>query len=336
MSRIAITGAAGFLGRATVRAARTAGHEVTALVRDRSQVPGDWIEDAGITVLAHDLARVSETELTRALAGVDAVIHAAASMTGDDAIQDMNTVRPTRALISAMAGREIRLVLVSSFSVYGFSDIPAGSLLNETSDIESRPQYRDAYTRAKLAQEALVLQAARDRGLAVRIMRPGAIYGPGHLLSGQLGIIRGNRVICIGGAARVPALHVDHAAAVLVAAASGPLGGPDLPQSGQVEVINLVDPDPPTQSDWLAAVPGLSVVRIPLGLMTGVARGLALAGRILPPLDRKIPTGLRPETLAARYRALRYDAERVRARLGFAPERKFTEAIASSQMEVSQ
>ncbi len=329
MSRIAITGAAGFLGAATVRATRAAGHEVTALVRDSARVPAGWAGDAGITVVARDLATAGAADLRADLAGAGAVIHAAASMTGDDAAHEINTIRPTESLIAALEGSEAgqgaRLVLVSSFSVYGFSEIPEGSVLTEDSPLESRPAMRDAYARAKLAQEALA-RAAAGQGLAVRILRPGAIYGPGHLLSGQLGILKGGKVICIGGAAQVPAIHVDHAAAALVAAAT-------LPQATTPEVFNLVDPDPPTQGEWIAAAGLRPMARLPLGLMTGVARILAVSGRILPPLARKIPTGLRPETLAARYRPLRYDGTRARDALGLAPARGFAEAMAASREE---
>ena len=209
MSRIAITGAAGFLGAATVRAARAAGHEVTALVRDASRAPAGWAGDAGITVVARDLATAGAGDLRADLAGAGAVIHAAASMSGDDAAHEINTIRPTRSLIAALEGSEAgqgaRLVLVSSFSVYGFSGIPEGTVLTEDSPLESRPAMRDAYARAKLTQEALA-RAAAGQGLAVRILRPGAIYGPGHLLSGQLGILKGGKVICIGGAAQVEAV----------------------------------------------------------------------------------------------------------------------------------
>jgi nucleoside-diphosphate-sugar epimerase len=133
-------------------------------------------------------------------------------------------------------------------------------------------------------------------------------------------------VICIGGAAQVPAIHVDHAAAALVAAAT-------LPQAGTPEVFNLVDPDPPTQDEWIAAAGLRPMARLPLGLMTGVAQILAVSGRILPPLARRIPTGLRPETLAARYRPLRYDAARARDTLGLAPARGFAESMAASREE---
>ena len=329
MSRIAITGAAGFLGAATVRAARAAGPEVTALVRDASRAPAGWAGDAGITVVARDLATAGAGDLRADLAGAGAVIHAAASMSGDDAAHEINTIRPTRSLIAALEGSEAgqgaRLVLVSSFSVYGFSGIPEGTVLTEDSPLESRPAMRDAYARAKLTQEALS-RAAAGQGLAVRILRPGAIYGPGHLLSGQLGILKGGKVICIGGAAQVPAIHVDHAAAALFPAAT-------LPQAGTPEVFNLVDPDPPTQDEWIAAAGLRPLARLPLGLMTGVARILAVSGRILPPLARRIPTGLRPETLAARYRPLRYDAARARDTLGLAPARGFADSMAASREE---
>ena len=78
--RILITGAGGFIGRATVAEARARGLDVVALVR--KSVAPEWADDDGVTVVEADLSEPSSQQpLRRALRGCDAVIHAAAHLT---------------------------------------------------------------------------------------------------------------------------------------------------------------------------------------------------------------------------------------------------------------
>ncbi|MEO0830200.1 MAG: NAD(P)-dependent oxidoreductase, partial [Pseudomonadota bacterium] len=183
MARIVITGASGFVGRHAVQAARAAGHSVVALTR---QARDDLGAD---TVHALDLGTPGAADaLVPILDGADAVIHAAAAMAGDDAAHAHGTLAPTRAVLSALkaVSGPVRLVLVSSFSVYGFASLPEGTLLTELTPLEPEPQKRDAYTRAKLAQEELAVAAARKTGRDLWLIRPGAIYGPGRLDTARL------------------------------------------------------------------------------------------------------------------------------------------------------
>ncbi|MFT6229365.1 MAG: nucleoside-diphosphate-sugar epimerase, partial [Paracoccaceae bacterium] len=170
MTTILITGANGFLGRRIVAAARARGLPVRALVR-RPAPDAPWAGDEGVEEIVRDLSAPG----TLPLDGVGAVIHAAATMQGDDVAHATGTLAPTRALLDAMAGTAARLVLVSSFSVYGYAALPAGCALDETVPVEPDPHLRDAYCRAKLAQEAMVAEAVQHHGLTARILRPGAI-----------------------------------------------------------------------------------------------------------------------------------------------------------------
>ncbi|EKE43253.1 hypothetical protein OCGS_2590 [Oceaniovalibus guishaninsula JLT2003] len=319
MSRIAITGAGGFLGRAAVRAARAAGHEVTALVRRDGAILPDWRDDGGLSVHAADLAGGGDA--AAALRGADVVIHAAAG-SGGDAAHARDTLQATDALLDALP-QGARLVLVSSFSVYAVTGMPAGATLDETSPVDRDPRHRDAYARAKIAQEGLAIARAQTGGLDLWIMRPGAIWGPGRTWTARLGWRRGARVVCPGGDVPVPAIHVETCAAGLVAAAfASDAGWPDdlpvLSGGGRIRIVNLVDPDPPAQSDWLAAAGHRRVLRLPPGPLMKGARALDLAGDLWPAFGRRIPTGLREATLAARFRPLRYSAARAQDRLGLA------------------
>ena len=301
MSRVTITGARGFLGRELVRAAQAEGLDVTAISRSQP----DKTED-NITWHAVDLgAGGAPDKLAPALENVQAVIHAAASFSGDAEAHARDTLKATEHLIAAMqaCAAPPKLVLVSSFSVYDIPALPDFALLNEDSPIIAPDAPQNAYAQAKRQQELLM----QESGLDVVIVRPGAIYGPNRLWSAQLGFSKAGRVICPGGDALVPALAMEQAARSLIQAAQR-----EIP-SGRV--INLLDPNPPTQGGWLAALkmPTLFVPRhIVLAAGAWLNRG--------------------PQW-AARFKPLAYDVRRARDVLGHTPAEGFLNAIAAAKSQ---
>lgn len=313
MSRIAVTGAAGFLGRAIVAAAVADGHDVTQLTR----ADADLADGSG---------------LSEVLADMDAVIHAAAGR-GDDAAHARDTLTATRNLVAALPAKA-RLVLVSSFSVYAFDGLPDNAQLDETAPTDPDGAARDAYARAKIAQEKITLHAAQTAGLDLWIARPGAIFGPGHTTTARLGWQKSGRWLCPGGDATIPAIHVEDCAHALVQAATVPDQGwhedvPILTGDGHVRIVNLVHATPPGQSDWLNAI-GARMIRIPRAPLMRLAGILELIADAAPGIGSRIPRSLRPQTLAARFKPLRYSTHRLNARLGFAPTRPFDTAMADS------
>lgn len=314
-----VTGASGFLGARVVAAARARGWTVRALSR-RPDGAGGRAVDLG----APDAAAAAG----EAVAGVDAVVHAAAAMAGDDARHARDTVAPTAAVIEAMAARAptARLVLVSSFAVYGAAALPAGALLDETTPREPDPDRRDAYCRAKLAQERLAIAAAQRRGLAVRLARPGAVFGPGRTRTARLGLALGPLLARARADALVPGVDVADCAAALVLAAETAIPRSDVPipqGGGALDAVNLVHPDPPTVAAWLDALRPAGwpkrAVPAPLRPMRLAAEALALAADLVPAVGRATPGPLRAATLDARFKPLRYSAARQADRLGFAP-----------------
>jgi nucleoside-diphosphate-sugar epimerase len=333
MTTILITGANGFLGRRIVAAARARGLPVRALVR-RPAPDAPWAGDEGVEEIVRDLSAPG----TLPLDGVGAVIHAAATMQGDDVAHATGTLAPTRALLDAMAGTAARLVLVSSFSVYGYAALPAGCALDETVPVEPDPHLRDAYCRAKLAQEAMVAEAVQHHGLTARILRPGAIYGDGHLWTARLGLRKGPLAILLGGRAAVPAVHVDGCAEALVLAAIAP---PPLrsdiptPNGGALDLINIVDDSAPDQARWMAAIaPRIGTkrtIRIPAKPLFLIAKILGLAEIVFSALPRRLPALMREGALSARIKPLRYPNHRARERLGWIPGADFDANIKAAK-----
>lgn len=286
---LAVTGASGYLGRAVVDHARTCGHQVRALLRDARRAPAAWARDPGVELVEGPLERLVPGNLY----GVNAVLHLAAAMSGDDAAHERHTLSPTRSLLQAMAGCEPcpRLVLAGSLSVLG--GLREGDTVTEATPLEAAPQHRDAYARAKLAQEALVRAHAEATGADVAILRIGAIWGPGRLWNGHLGVALGPLLIRTGSGGQVPLAHVTRAAHMLVQAAERPWQG--------VQIAHVLDADLPDRARYIAALRKGGWPRWVLPLGWPVMRALSVLGR-LPGM----PGLLRAPVQRARIMPLRY------------------------------
>ncbi len=331
-----VTGAGGFLGRAIVAAALARGFAVRAVARDVSKLDdAPWRGAPGVERIEIDLgAPEARAQLDAALVdGIDAVIHAAAGA-GDDAAHARDTVAATENLIAAMTAcrRAPTLALISSLSVYNYASMPAGATLDETTPLEPEPARRDAYCRAKLAQEALAWEAAQIGGLRVCALRPGAIVGRGRARTARLGYAVGPLLIMPGGRAAIPAIAVDDCAALIVAAALAPPTRSDLPildGAGWFEAINLVGRAQPDQASYAALIARTGwprrVLRAPLRLARAPAQAVALAAMAIPALARRAPGPLRLESFDARFKPLRFSVARSEDRLGFGAERPLAE-----------
>ncbi len=160
---VAVTGARGFLGAEISRA--------LGRVRGigRAMNPDDP------HIQAWTVADLSQGVPAGALAGATVVVHAAAETSGGYAAHQQNTIDATRHLLRAMHEAGVcRLVLVSSLSVLRPPRTPW-----ERQD-EGTPRPTDSarfgpYSWGKTEQEALVDREAPALGIAVRIIRPGAL-----------------------------------------------------------------------------------------------------------------------------------------------------------------
>lgn len=319
---VLITGAAGFIGQATVREARAKGLSVVAVVR--SAAPRTWSADTGITVLHCDLCDAHAVETLRdALLGVDAVIHAAAHPGDNAAAHAPESLDGTRAVLMALQASDVtRLVLVSSIAVYDTMSLPPGGTLTEDCPLEATP--RDAYVAAKRKQEDLCKTAATRRGFGLWLMRPGAVFGPDRLWNTHLGFRLGPLLVQIGTKGQVPVCHVDRVAWALV------LGATTDPDPRGVQALNILDDDLPTRARFLKAMRRSGWPRhvVPFSW-----RLLLPFARILAPLGHRLPGLLREPVLRARMMPLRYSNRRMRRTLGGRQARPFEMLFAKAIAE---
>ncbi|EAQ25695.1 NAD-dependent epimerase/dehydratase family protein [Roseovarius sp. 217] len=288
---LVVTGAGGFLGRAVVAEARARGHAVRGVTRAEVDLAAGGVGDM--------------------LDGIDCVIHLAGALSGDWAVQDRDTLTATRHLIAAMQAQPLppRLVLASSIVVYSADAL---GVVTEATPLEDRPQRRDAYARAKLAQEAML----RESGLRHTILRPGAILGPGRVMNAHLGPGIGGTLILMERGGEVPVVSLADCARAFVLAAEAP---------GEGRALNILGADLPTRARYVDA---LRRTGWPRHVVPFNWRLLAPLAGLLSPLGARVPGLLRPAVLRARMRPLRYDIAAAELALGWQPQDDFETAFA--------
>jgi nucleoside-diphosphate-sugar epimerase len=247
--RILVTGSAGFLGAAVVRRLLAHGHDnLRCFVRSlpeqaNSESAAGIAAIPGAEYFVGDLRSKADAEA--ALDGVGTVYHVAGATQGSPADMVANTVVGSKNMLEAIEGRSsIRVVLVSSFSVYGTAGLPAGAVIDEETPLESRPDLRDGYAYAKLRQERLFREYQERYGFDLAVLRPGVIYGPGaRPLSPRVGLDLFGLFLHLGRNTPLPLTYVDNCAEALVV-----VGSHDESWGG---TYNVVDDDLPTSKELL-------------------------------------------------------------------------------------
>jgi len=180
MTRIAVTGGAGRLGRSLVAGLAAAGHELVSLDRDVS----DAAELQGLEQIAVDLTDTDAA--TRAIAGVraEALIHLAAIAVPFSAPEEVilrtNATMALTVMSAGVAAGIPKIVTASSPTVLGYGS-PRGWLPDRFPlDEETTPQPWNAYALSKHLAEQTIAMLARQTGDATRFaaFRPCYVIAP--------------------------------------------------------------------------------------------------------------------------------------------------------------
>ena len=173
MTRVLVTGGAGFIGSHVVDRLRAAGHE--PVIYDVRPSPFHVNGNTPDTILGSILDIDS---LTRAMRGCDAVIHLAAAADVGEVekapveSEELNA-RGTVSVLQAARDARIRRVVYAS-TIWVYSDVDADHVDEDT----PLPPPAHLYTASKLAGEMYCKSYAELYDLEFTIMRFGIPYGP--------------------------------------------------------------------------------------------------------------------------------------------------------------
>lgn len=175
LKNVLVTGASGFIGRHTLRVALTKPAVRIRLIHRGPEAP------AGETIEAVRADLMDPASLRGLCEGIDAVVHCASVVGGDE--RSLRTVNElgTRALVDEARRQGVRrIVYVSTAAVYG-----RGPFHNaEPADLAQAPASVTSRTRA--AAERHVLAAGGT------VLRPHLVYGTGDrwVIPGLAGLVR--------------------------------------------------------------------------------------------------------------------------------------------------
>lgn len=169
-TRILVTGATGFVGRALIHELQSQGfYDLVCVSRHPSS-------EFGVPQVALDIRR--DTEWAEALKRVDVVVHCAGAVpsaeTPESMMYEVNAAGTHQLALAAAGAGVRRFLFLSSVKVHGENSGVSGPL-----GPESPYAAHDAYARSKLEAEEALFRVAEDRGMEAVIIRPPLVYGPG-------------------------------------------------------------------------------------------------------------------------------------------------------------
>lgn len=322
--RCLLTGATGFIGGHLAERLTGEGYAVRCLVRASSDTTRLRALDAELT--HGDLA--SGRPLTDAVDGCELVVHCGALVSDWAATRELvaTNVGGTRRLLAACADAGVRRVVhLSSTDVYGYP----GS--DEVDEGFTSARFRNWYADTKRAAEAEVRHAETTHGLAVAILRPATVFGPGSVdVVGEIArAIRGRHMVLVDGGRPIAGLcYVQN----LIDAAILALRHPSAPG----HAFNVSDGLQVTWkrfTDDLAAGLRCPPVRwsVPYRLARNTGHVLELAYRLV-----HRATGLSTPPLLSRQAvdvlgtSQSFDNTRLRETLGWAPRVGYEEALGAT------
>lgn len=319
--RVCVTGGTGFLGSYLVRNLLVRGANVRVLARPSPRA--DRLAAAGVEIAPGDL-RDSDS-IARAVRGADIVYHLAAKV-GAAPYKDyfeINVDGTERVLKACAEGGVGQFVHASSLAVYG--PVAEGTIIDESTPFDDKPQLRDPYSKSKIKADLLVSSLAKASGLPTVILREGIIFGPGRRLPAGIFAFRLGKADVVFGKPQnhFPLNYVENLIdAMIIAATSG---------SGLRE-FNVLDDDTLTLGHYhqLKRAADHSSTHFASGWPLYTASPFAEALRpIIPMGDTRLSRHQLRRSLQDRV----YDTSMIRRQTGWAPRIGLEEAIRKTLTE---
>lgn len=194
--KVAVTGAAGYLGTNLLRLLLDRGHEVTAIDR----IVPERSPDPRIAWVSGDV--LDPESMRSALAGAEVVYHLVAVITlaeKNDLAWRVNT-EGVRVVAEAARAAGVRRMVHAS-SIHAFDQYRCGGRIDEAAARSADPSL-PVYDRSKWAGE-IELRTVIDRGLDAVLCNPTGVFGP---LDYSKPLSRINRTLRDAAQGRVPAM----------------------------------------------------------------------------------------------------------------------------------
>jgi nucleoside-diphosphate-sugar epimerase len=313
---VLVTGGAGFIGRHLVNRLLQDGNDVIVFDVPGAPIPLAW--QGRVRVVAGDIANAGDVQ--PAVQGAGMIFHTAAVVSdwAPAAEYERVNLQGSRHVFEAAAQQRARVLLLSSCAVYG--DLIGRQELREDRSL-GRPIGR--YGLYKQRQEALGWQYQSERGLALTVVRPSKVYGPGsrpwvHEVAQVLQ--RGRPCLIDGGNYNPGLVYVDNLVELLMLAAARPeaLG----------RVYNGYDGTTVTLRQYFTDLAAIVGARPPRSMPRWFAHLLAAAieptWRLLRIRSRPLLTRDSLRLISSEYTIC---LDRVRGELGFAPRVSYAEGL---------
>ena len=312
--RVLITGAGGFLGRHLVAAQAGLGREVVAVDLDLRAI-SHLSDDLPIETLEGDIAESKLQKL--AVRDVDTVFHLAATHLSVSA----GPSEYRRVNVDALRGLAIqsrdegirRFVHCSTVGVFG-------ALKHLPADEETACEPEFDYEKTKLEGETILLDAFRDHGFPVIILRPAWVYGPGCPRTEKLfrAIRRGRFLVAGDGSSFRHSVYIRDMIAAFEKAAHAP--------SGLGEVFIIADDEAVTIRSLVQQISHIAGASTPQSVPFWMLHAVgAAAERLYAWIGKEPPISTRTLRFFSGNTAFRTDrAKRV---LGFQPRYTISQGL---------
>jgi len=316
--RVFLTGGTGLIGSHVAALLRHDGHEVVALCRRDSAT--SYLQRIRCQIVEGDVRDRAES-LVPSMAGCTHAVHAAALVYAGGSwpkVRETNVEGCRHVLEAAAYAGVSHAVHVSSVSVFGTVDGP----VDEDAPTDGAISKSDLYARSKREAEAVARTVEAERGLAVTVLRPAAVYGErDRLLTVRLArVVRRRVAFLLGpGSNTMPVVYAGNVASAVVLALEASRGGTNF----------MVGMDHPlTQRDLMEGLAGGMgaaplFVSVPAAVVRSVALVLQRVG-VSAPGTGHLPLG-RVARLALGENP--YSSERIRRQLGWEPLHRHEDAL---------
>lgn len=316
--RVFVTGATGLLGSHLAALLREGGHAVVALRRRSSGA--DYLRGLGCELAEGDVRDPPES-LAKLMTGCTHVVHAAALIyagKGRPQTRSVNVEGARHVLEAAERAGVGHAVHISSVAVYGTRPGP----VDEATPLDADLPAGDLYARSKREAEKEARSVEADRGLALTVLRPAAIYGERDRLMAPVLARLVNRAVTplMGpGDNTLPVVYAGNVAAAVFCALEAERGG---------ATYDVGMDFPLTQRELLegfargmgrtprfVSIPGVAVS---VGAAVLQRLGVSAPGADQLPLTRIAAIGLGQNP---------YPSQRIRRELGWDPPHRHADAL---------